>query len=113
MWRRAYQAATDTISQASDAPMKAAGTLLSTISEKIAKASMPSAPERRAGGVERGRLSAASYAVEASFPLAADFMLLDQLGTRAEDGGKSEKETADGCSIAAADEPGEYGRPSA
>src|SRR5262249_7072203 len=41
-FRRACQAATATMSQASDAPMKAAGMLLSTIKEKpIANASMP------------------------------------------------------------------------
>jgi hypothetical protein len=42
--RRRYQAATETISQASDAPTKAPGMLLSTSSEKAtAKASSPSA----------------------------------------------------------------------
>jgi hypothetical protein len=43
--RRTYQAATEIIGQASDAPMNAAGMLVSTVNEKtIAKASMPRAP---------------------------------------------------------------------
>ena len=63
--------------------------------------------ERGAGGVERGRLLPAAFAGETRFSLAADFMLLDQCRTGAEDGRKCEKKTADGRSIAAADKAGE------
>ena len=66
--------------------------------------------QRGAGGIERGRLLPAALAGKARFPLSADFMLLDQRGAGAEDGGKGEKETPDRCSIAAADEAGEDGR---
>lgn len=45
IFRRTHQAATDTTSHASEAPMNAAGMLRSTIEENaIANASMPSAP---------------------------------------------------------------------
>ena len=102
--RRTYQAPTETTSQASDAPMKAPATLLSTSQRKDnSKSQHAERAERGAGGVERGSLCAAAFAVEAGFLLAADFMLLDQRGAGAEDGGKSEKKTADGRSIAAAD----------
>jgi hypothetical protein len=52
----------------------------------------------------------AALAGETRLALAANFMLLDQGGTSAEDGRKGEKEASDECSIAAADEAGEDGR---
>ena len=51
-----------------------------------------------------------SLAGEARSSLAADFVLLDQRGAGAKDRRKGEKETADGGSVAAADETGEDGR---
>jgi hypothetical protein len=86
--------------------MKAPRTLFSTISQKAtANANMPSA-KRCAGGIDRGRLLAAALPGETGLVLLAHFMLLDERGAGAEDGGKGEKETADGSSITAADEAG-------
>ena len=108
IFRRRYQAATETISQASDAPMNAVAMLLSTIHQKtIAKASMPSAPSAAPAASSAAASLSASRAVEARLPFATDFMLLDQGGAGAKDGWKGQKQTADGCAITAADEPGE------
>lgn len=108
--RRTYQAATEMINQASDAPMKAAAMLLSAINEKTtAKANIPRA-ECGAGGVDRGRHLPPALAGEARLALAADFVLLDQRGAGAEDRRKSKEKAADEGSIAAADETGEDGR---
>jgi hypothetical protein len=52
----------------------------------------------------------AALAGKTRFAFAANFMLLDQGGTSAEDGRKGEKEASDECSIAAADKAGEDGR---
>src|SRR5215831_203147 len=59
--------------------------------------------ERGPGGVERGGLLPTPLAGEARFSLAADLMLLDQSGARAEDGGKGQKEASDRGTITAAD----------
>jgi hypothetical protein len=61
----------------------------------------------RAGSIKRCRLFTTALARETRFPHAAGFMLLDQRGTGAKDGRKGEKETSNGCSIAAADKAGE------
>jgi hypothetical protein len=52
----------------------------------------------------------AAAAGETRFALSADFMLLDEGGTRAKDGRKGEEETSDERSVAAAEQAGEYGR---
>ena len=99
IWRRTYQAVTETTSQASDAPMKAAAMLRSTINENaIAKPSMPSAPSAAPTASSAAACCPRRPAVEARFPLAPDFVLLDQGRAGAEDGRKRQKETADGCS---------------
>jgi hypothetical protein len=50
-----------------------------------------------------------ALAGKARFALAADLMLLDQGGARAEYSWKRKEKTSDECAVAATDKAGEYG----
>jgi len=111
--RRTYQAATETPSQASEAPTNAAATLFSTSNQnRIAKDSIPSAPTAApaASSAAASRPRRTPSRPASRLRRVSCFSISVAL---AEDGGKSEKETADGCSITTADDPGEDRRPSA
>jgi len=109
--RRTYQAATEISSHANDALMKAAAMLVSTVREKtIAKVSMPIAPSAAPAESTAAAICPRRSPGKASFALAADLVLLDQGGARAEYGWKREEKTSDKCAVAAADKAGEYGR---
>ena len=90
--RRAYQAAIETIIQASDAATKAVEILVSTTAKNTsAKANMPNAPSAAPAASSAAASCPRRRPDQARFSLPTNFVFLDQRGAGAEDGWESQK----------------------